>query len=343
MYSAIVAEPDNNFLLESLATCHDTNTLLIMYITVNTAFTNYLDQFNLTEELEAPILSNKTTSEFTLPIFLNKSTFDDTLLSAPETLKQYIAQYKHEKEIFDWKDRHDIDTLEIEFLNKNFFSNNFVTDIFVFVIAIISVITIMIIIYTLCKHNKLRTLVVSLVLQQVKEVSMIEIKKEEYRCECTYQFYVILALSIIIIGLVLFVIPQVKRIKLCRGQLFSNVGKIMLFISDIQYYIPVKLCKIAGSIHLFNITGTLTPNKVKLNKHFIWDILEIDWSEIKITFNGKVINLPKSITVRLLDKFKVRHMMGSQQILFHLMLKQRFNLFVLTLRARARKCLIKLI
>ena len=47
-------------------------------------------------------------------------------------------------------------------------------------------------------------------------------------------------------------------------------------------------------------------DKVKLNKYYIWDILEIDWSEVKVTFNGKVINLPKSITVRLCDKFKVR-------------------------------------
>ena len=74
------------------------------------------------------------------------------------------------------------------------------------------------------------------------------------------------------------------------------------------------------------------PDKVRLNKHYIWDILEVDWSEIKVTFNGKVINLPKSITVKWLDKFKVRHMMGSQPILFHLMSKQGFNWFTLTSR-----------
>ena len=73
-----------------------------------------------------------------------------------------------------------------------------------------------------------------------------------------------------------------------------------------------------------------TPGKVKLNKHYIWDIIEIDWSEIKVTFNGKVINLPKSITIKLWDKFKVRYMMESQPILFHLMLKQGFNWFTLT-------------
>ena len=30
-------------------------------------------------------------------------------------------------------------------------------------------------------------------------------------------------------------------------------------------------------------------DKVKLNKYYIWDVLEIDWSEVKVTFNGKVI------------------------------------------------------
>ena len=39
-------EAKNNFLLEFLATCHDANTNLVMYFTVNTAFTNYIDQFN---------------------------------------------------------------------------------------------------------------------------------------------------------------------------------------------------------------------------------------------------------------------------------------------------------
>ena len=52
-----------------------------------------------------------------------------------------------------------------------------------------------------------------------------------------------------------------------------------------------------GSIHLFKISGKLTIDKVKLNKHYIWDILEINWSEVKVTFNGKVISLPKLITL----------------------------------------------
>ena len=99
-------------------------------------------------------------------------------------------------------------------------------------------------------------------------------------------------------SLVIFPILQVRRIKLCRGQLFLNTVKIMLFISDVQYYVPINLCKTVGSIHLFTITGILTPEKVKLNKHSIWDILEVDWKEVKVMFNGKVINLPKSVNIK---------------------------------------------
>ena len=140
-------EAENNFLLESLATYHDANTNLVMYFTVNTAFTNYIGQFNLTEDIKLPILTNKTTSEYTLLIFLSNSGFHDSLFTAPQTLKEYISQYKQQKEIFDLKERHDINELDLETPNKNFLTNNFIVDVFMFIIAIILVITTMIILY----------------------------------------------------------------------------------------------------------------------------------------------------------------------------------------------------
>ena len=63
------------------------------------------------------------------------------------------------------KERQDID---IESPNKIFFTNNLIVDIFIFTVAIISAITTLIILYLLYKHNKLRTIVASLALQQVK-------------------------------------------------------------------------------------------------------------------------------------------------------------------------------
>ena len=219
-------EVENTFLLESLAACHDVDSNIVMYFTVNTVFVNYIDQFNLMETLKFPILTNKTTSKYTLPIFLNDTRFDETLLSAPQTLKEYISQYKQKKEIFNLKERHD--TTNIESPNKIFFTNNLIVDIFVFTAAIILAIATLIILYLLCKHNKLRTLVASLVLQQVKEVGTSAMKQDTNNaCNCTPQFYIILDLSTSIFGLVIFAILQVRRKKLCRGQLFSNAVKIM--------------------------------------------------------------------------------------------------------------------
>ena len=41
----------------------------------------------------------------------------------------------------------------------------------------------------------------------------------------------------------------------------------MLFFSDIKQYIPVKLCKTAGSIDLFQIYGQLTSDQITLEEN----------------------------------------------------------------------------
>ena len=74
--------------------------------------------------------------------------------------------------------------------------------------------------------------------------------------------------------------------------MFSNAVEIMIFISDVQYYVPIKLCKTTGSIHLFKITGTLNSENIKLNRSYVWDTLEIDWKEVNVIFNGNKVNLP---------------------------------------------------
>ena len=71
-----------------------------------------------------------------------------------------------------------------------------------------------------------------------------------------------------VLGLVLFVILKLRKLKLCRGHLFSNAVKIMLFTSESQYYVPIKLCRTAGNIHLSKITITLAPENVKCKIKF---------------------------------------------------------------------------
>ena len=91
--------------------------------------------------------------------------------------------------------------------------------------------------------------------------------------------------------------------------MFYNVVKIMIFISDVQYYVPIKLCKTAGHIHLFKIMEMLKPENIKLNQNYVWDTLEIDWKEVNVTFNDNKMNLPRIVTIKLRDKIKIRCMM----------------------------------
>ena len=154
-------------------------------------------------------------------------------------------------------------------------------------------------VYLLCKHRKLRPLIASLVLHQVKEVGTAT--QKEINTECKILTYISLVLTIL--GLVMVAILHYRKYKLCRGKIFSNTVKIMIFISDVQYYIPIKFCKTTGSIHLFKIIG-IKPENIKLNQNYIWDTLEIDWKEVSVTFNDNQINVPRVVTIKLKDKIK---------------------------------------
>ena len=58
-----------------------------------------------------------------------------------------------------------------------------------------------------------------------------------------------------------------RKLKLYKGYLFFNAVKVILFISDAQYYVPVKLYGPAGCIYLFKITRKLAPEHVKLRSN----------------------------------------------------------------------------
>ena len=105
-----------------------------------------------------------------------------------------------------------------------------------------------------------------MVLHQVKEVGAVT--QKGINSDCRTLAYIGIVLTIL--GLDMVAILHYRILKFCRGCTFSNAVKIMVFISDVQDYIPIKLCKTTGSIHLFKITGTLKAENIKLNKNYIW-------------------------------------------------------------------------
>ena len=145
-------------------------------------------------------------------------------------------------------------------------------------------------------------LIASLVLHQVKEVGAVT--QKEINFECRTLAYISLVLTIL--GLAMVAVLHYRKSKFCKGHAFSNAVKIMVFISDVQNYIPIKLSKTACSINLFKIAGMLKAKNIKLNKNYLWDMLEIDWKDITVTFNENKINLSRLVTVKLKDEVKVK-------------------------------------
>ena len=89
-----------------------------------------------------------------------------------------------------------------------------------------------------------------------------------------------------IIGLIIYVLATTLKCTIFKRRLYSNTVTVMLFFSDIKQYIPVKLCKTGGSIHLFQIYGQLTPDQITLERKYLWDIVKIDWKEVSVTLSG---------------------------------------------------------
>ena len=160
-------EADNNHLLESIAACDNKVTKLVMYFTINLAFTNYLDMLpNLADSL--PIIKDRMRYEQPLPLNLSIPYFDISLRHRPTKLKDFMNGYiNNAKEIFDLQQRHAIESLTFT-SNKNFFSSHIV-NIFMFD-STISIITITLLIYLFCKHKHIITIVASLILHKIKEV-----------------------------------------------------------------------------------------------------------------------------------------------------------------------------
>ena len=138
--------------------------------------------------------------------------------------------------------------------------------------------------------------------------------------ECSTLAYIGIGLTLLSMAIVILL--HYRKSKFCRGYRFSNVVKIVLFISDVQHYIPIKLCKTSGSPHLFKITGTLRSEDIRLNKIYLWDTLEMNWDKSKLSFNSNEIELPQLVMIKMQDIIRVRRMMSKETQNFHIMIKQ---------------------
>ena len=113
------------------------------------------------------------------------------------------------------------------------------------------------------------------------------------------------------------------KTSFCKGCLFSSNTKILLFISNTHSYVPIKLCRVARSIHLFRIRGRLNPEHVKIKENCIWDVLEIDWSDVSIMLNDNEIDLPSSVIIPFKERYRARKLLRENTCCYFMLCSNR--------------------
>ena len=123
----------------------------------------------------------------------------------------------------------------------------------------------------------MQALIMNLAIQKSVKV-LIEGKEKCSNYE--YWIIIIMLLTLLLLGIIFLIIEKAYRMPNFRKDWYSNTIKVMIFISNIKSYVPIKLCKAAGSIHLFKLLGRLQKEDIMLHRNKVWDILEIDWKNV---------------------------------------------------------------
>ena len=158
-------------------------------------------------------------------------------------------QYRNKKNLHD-KTEQELDKPE-ERSKFQSFLNSFLADVLIFTAALITLIITLIIIYMIYGQSKLKALVTNIAMQRIKAVEAAYVSN--MLCTCKMQWYIMGMLIIITLGMLYLVTNKLRKSSFFKGCLFSNNTKILLFISNTHSYVPIKLCRVAGSIHLFRI------------------------------------------------------------------------------------------
>ena len=274
-------EAEDNFLLESLAACgENSNQKLEMYFTLNLAFLDHLEEFTETV-IDTPIDRNWTHEKQPLPISLESFEINSSLLQAPRTLKDYIKQYQEHSKKLHLHKRHDNTNSKF----KSFISS-FISDIIGFSAALLIIFITLVIIYIVMGHSKLKTLVANIALQSIETVEAAALNPNHVICKNgLVRIFMIINLAI----LTIMTLAKLKKSKIFNSRLFSNTVKIILFVVHNQCYILVHLNKITGSVHSFKLHGILIKVNLTLRKNWIWDVLEIDWTDVYVIQYDKEI------------------------------------------------------
>ena len=145
----------------------------------------------------------------------------------------------------------------------------------------------------LSKHTKLKALITGLVLHQLltkdKVLETLTPKNgqasRDIICSWKLEWWTQGMLIIFLLWVTGFL--KLNKMRISSGYLYSSASHIILFVSDIYMYVPVQINNVSGVITLLKLIQVLNTDSIMLRRNFIWNTLEIIWSQVNILLNSK--------------------------------------------------------
>ena len=151
--------------------------------------------------METHISENWTTQEQVFPISLQTFEFDSKLMKAPKTLKDLVYQCKQKVQMLNKTNNKS---------TKHSFFDYIIMDIFLFVAAILSMIATIAIIHLVCRHTKLKALLMGIAFQLVKQTEAIFGNGKDQQ-NCVMQLYTIAVLTLMVIVLTIYILVTTQK------------------------------------------------------------------------------------------------------------------------------------
>ena len=176
---------------------------------------------------------------------------------------------------------------------KNEFFDNIAVDIFLFTAAIISMLTIVAIIHLVCRHSKLKALLIGIAFQPVNQAEAVVTKQaKEF---CTAQWYMIAALTVLTILLIVYICLSNQKCTLFKRRLYSNTVTIYVVLFRCQAVCSSKIMQISRQYSFISDLWTIgfKPNSPRKELSMGHDkdrlersLCDFEWHNSKNAKNG---------------------------------------------------------
>ena len=185
----------------------------------------------------------------------------------------------------------------------------------------ICVVMILALCFLAVKHFKLSLLVGGLMTTPTTEAFTIDLESPQ-KVSCQEPWLTFFVAIVSLLGVCIYIFRSCKKMTFFKGFKYNNEVMIYVIIGDETHFVPIKVKTLNGNAHMFSLSTNLTKSNLVLQKHYLWDIFQINWNNTKIYKRDVEVSMPKLLYIPLMDKIKIRHIMSQPEVMVYMMIKQ---------------------